>query len=384
MRIAKPWACVRGDLQMPRSKAAAVALVLLALCFGLGSCTNRMRISDIQRLIDAHPAGTTIHLQARAYRVMATIVPKPGDQLLGAGDGITVLDGDGASFNGVDAMTGITDVVVAGLTVRGFEDGIRLGPSWTVRDVEATEDVIGLQFGGFDDATIADSYVHDNSRFGIHGNSTNGQVIGTEVSYNHTDPSWPEGFSGGLKLLDCAGAVVRDDSIHDNYGNGLWFDEGVQNAVATDNHVYGNRGDGIRVEISSDVQLVNNTVSGSIVVLNSRGTLVQGNTITAPSTVAMPLRIGGNGRTENGVEYVNADNQVVGNSITLLPGQTVGVVRVAGTTTNNAFGQNVYLLPSLTTPAFDWWDGTQMRQVDWAAWMSLYGQDVGGRASPAP
>jgi parallel beta-helix repeat protein len=361
---------------------------LIALSIGLVSCTHGTPAptptstpSEIQRMIDAAPAGTTFHLAARTYRISSPIVPKAGDRLLGAGEGLTVLDGGSSGSNGIDTTTGIAEVFVADLTVTGFTDGIRLGPGWQVARVEATGNVIGLQFAGFAGASIMDASVHDNARFGINGNSDHGEVVNSEVSRNHTDPSWPSGYSGGLKLVNCTGATVRNNSIHDNFGVGLWFDERVRGAVATGNTVFGNQEDGIRVEISTDVQLLDNTVQGSVVVFNSNSTTVQGNVISAPSSIEVPLRFAGNGREEGGVEFVNAHNRAIGNAVTVAPGQLVGVIRSGGTTIDNTFQDNVYQLASLTARSFEWWDGSQMLQVDWTTWTGALGQDVGGKAS---
>ena len=375
-----------------------MAMGLIGFSIGLVSCTRSSAPastptpastpppppSAIQRMIDAAPEGTTFHLAARTYRISTPIVPKAGDRLIGAGEGVTVLDGGGSGSNGIDTMGGIADVLVADLTVTGFNDGVRLGPAWQVTGVEATRNVIGLQFAGFAGATIAGASAHDNGRFGIHGSSDQGQVISSDVFRNHTDASWPSGFSGGLKLVNCTGVAVRNTSIHDNYGVGLWFDEEVHDAVATGNEVTNNDDDGIRVEISTGVELLNNTVNGSVVVFNSSSTLVKGNVISAPSSIALLLRFMGNGRLRDGVEFLNAHNQAVSNTMTLAPGQLVGVIRTSGTTIDNAFRDNVYRMASLTAPSFEWWDGSKMLEVDWMTWTSVYGQDLRGKASTTP
>jgi hypothetical protein len=247
-------------------------------------------------MIDAAPEGTTFHLAARTYRFSTPIVPKAGDRLIGAGAGVTVLDGGGSGSNGIDTMGGIADVIVADLTVTGFNDGIRIGPAWQVTGVEAMGNVTGLQFAGFAGATITDASAHDNGRFGIHGSSDQGRVIA----------------------------------------------------------------------------------------FNSSSTLVQGNVISAPSSIDMLVRFMGNGRLEEGVEFMNAHNRAVGNTVTLAPGQSVGVIRTGGTTIDNLFRDNVYRVASLTDPSFAWWDGSEMREVDWMTWTSVYGQDLRGTASTMP
>ncbi len=366
-----------------------MALRLIGLSIGLVSCTHASTpsppstptASEIQHMVDAAPEGTTFHLAARTYRFSTPIVPKAGDRLIGAGAGVTVLDGGGSGSNGIDTMGGIADVIVADLTVTGFNDGIRIGPAWQVMGVEATGNVTGLQFAGFAGATITDSSAHDNGRFGIHGSSDGGQVISSEVFRNHTDASWPSGFSGGLKIVACSGFAVRNTSIYDNYGVGLWFDEEVHDAVATGNEIANNDDDGIRVEISTGVGVLNNAVNGSVVAFNSSSTLVQRNVISAPSSIDVLVRFMGNGRLQEGVEFMNAHNRAVGNTVTLAPGQSVGVIRTGGTTIDNVFRDNDYRMASLTDPSFVWWDGSMMREVDWMTWTSVYGQDLQGTAS---
>jgi hypothetical protein len=55
-----------------------------------------------------------------------------------------------------------------------------------------------------------------------------------------------------------------------------------------------------------------------------------------------------------------------------------------GTTIDNLFRDNVYRVASLTDPSFAWWDGSEMREVDWMTWTSVYGQDLRGTASTMP
>ena len=130
--------------------------------------------------------------------------------------------------------------------------------------------------------------------------------------------------------------------------------------------------------------MLNNTVNGSVVAFDSSSTLVQGNVISAPSSIDVLVRFMGNGRLEEGVEFMNAHNRAVGNAVTLAPGQSVGVIRTGGTTIDNVFWDNDYRMASLEDPNFAWWDGSMMREVDWMNWTSVYGQDLQGTASIMP
>src|SRR5436189_6361964 len=104
-----------------------MAIGLIGFSIGLVSCTHPSALaptpdhastptpssSPIQRMIDAAPEGTTFHLAPRTYRISTPIVPKAGDRLIGAGEGVTVLDGGGSGSNGIDTKGGISDVLVA-------------------------------------------------------------------------------------------------------------------------------------------------------------------------------------------------------------------------------------------------------------------------------
>jgi hypothetical protein len=83
---------------------------------------------------------------------------------------------------------------------------------------------------------------------------------------------------------------------------------------------------------------------------------------------------------DGGVEYTNTDNRAQSNDVTLATGQTVGVVRVQGTTSGNGFEANRYLVPSVLEDYFRWWDGVQARLVGWSGWQG-FGQDLTGSLS---
>lgn len=342
--------------------------------------------TNLQALVDSHPAGSTFLLPAGTWSLSSTLVPKNGDVFIGAGRNRTILEGFGQRVNGVDSMSRVRDVKLANLAVRGFDQGIRTGPGWVVQGVQASNNRIGIQMYG-NDVVVLDSYVHHNAVFGVHGTASVGQeMIGSEVAFNHTDSRVSTGYSGGAKWVNARNLLVRGNDIHDNLGNGLWLDNDTRQSTVADNRIHDNTDEGLRIEITSTTliqgNVVRGNVGGGIDVVNSRQITVSANTISAPGSAIYVLRFLGNGRKSGGVEYVNADNRAESNTIILLNGtQRVGVLRAAGTTFGNSFDFNAYRAPSAGSPYFLWWTGSRKANVDWTSWTGTFDQDVNGSLS---
>jgi hypothetical protein len=219
--------------------------------------------------------------------------------------------------------------------------------------------------------------MHHNDRFGVNGNAPQGAVLRNEVASNAW--AWDPGYAGGVKLVNTTGVSVIENAVHDNGSNGIWLDERVVAGTVRGNRTWANAEDGIRIEISTGTLVEANVAQDGIDVVNSQLTTVSGNTVSAPSTKQQPLRFLGNGRIEDRVEMQNADNVATANVVTLVAGQSVGVIRSAGTTVRNRFVDNVYHVPTTTGRYFKWWTGTAKETVAFADWQGRFGQDRGGR-----
>ncbi|MBI3647353.1 MAG: right-handed parallel beta-helix repeat-containing protein [Actinobacteria bacterium] len=337
--------------------------------------------TDIQAQINAYPAGTTFQLAAGTWQLTATLKPKSGDQILGAGIGQTILDGVTQTFDGIAGKTSTTDVEIAYLTVRGFLRGVKTGSGWVLHDMEMTANQVGVRMLGVG-PVVRDSSIHHNVQFGVLGTTSDGQFLSNDVSYNRTDQTLSSGSSGATKWVHSTGLLVEGNYVHDNYGKGLWLDIEDHGCTFANNVVRNNLEEGIRVEIGYGNLVEGNQVDGNggggINVLNSSDTLVRGNTISGPASAPYVLRFTGNGRTSStGVEYTNTNNRAEANTMTLSSGQSVGVVRTAGTTSGNSFDWNSYSVSALTDHYFKWWDGTTQWTVAWSDWQG-FGQDLNG------
>lgn len=334
--------------------------------------------TDVAAVLAANPPGTTYQIAAGEFVLSAPLRPEDGDRVIGAGAGATVLRAATPhAFDGIDGRSKVVGVQVSGLTVQGFDAGISTGPGWRVEGIEAFDNVIGVHIWGAG-VIVTDSSVHHNDRIGINGNADapNAAVVGNDVGFNARN--WDPGYAAGIRFTNTSGAVVTDNVVHDSGSNGIWFDEGLLGGVIRGNQTWANAENGIRIEISSGTLIEGNTTSDGIDVVNSQSVVVKSNTISAPSTTSQPLRFLGSGRIFEGVEMANVDNAAIGNVVTLVTGQSVGVIRLAGTTARNRFESNTYVVPTSAGRYFKWSSGTTKTTVAFADWQSRYGQDLAG------
>jgi Right handed beta helix region len=105
------------------------------------------------------------------------------------------------------------------------------------------------------------------------GRSSGGGVVVDGVEVDHNGSVAMLGHSSsGIKLAGSPGSVIRNSYVHDNLGNGIWFDVdsgGDQLDVAENNVVIGNYLRGIFYEVSrGPVVIRGNVVTGN----NTSGT----------------------------------------------------------------------------------------------------------------
>jgi hypothetical protein len=165
---------------------------------------------DIQLAADRHGPGATICLTG-SYVVSDPLRPYDGQRFIGpasieAGPGVHT----GFELKGEDSGLAVNaeNVTLVDLDVHGF-------------DLRAVECWLGM--------TIEGGTYHDNGRNGIGCGLEYGAgtvvIDGAEIYGNGSDEELGRG-SGGIKLarLGPDGFTLRNSSIHDNLGNGVWCD----------------------------------------------------------------------------------------------------------------------------------------------------------------
>ncbi|HLK47706.1 MAG TPA: right-handed parallel beta-helix repeat-containing protein [Bryobacteraceae bacterium] len=189
-------------------------------------------------------------------------------------------------------------VTIRGLTIEKYAVPAQFGaigdqypgPGWVVAENEVRwnhGNGINLKDGG----QAVKNFVHHNGQKGIGGGGAELLIQGNEISFNNWagfDLAWE---AGGAKFAQTRGLIVRDNSIHDNTGEGLWCDVDCIDSVYEGNTVFNNSAGGMAYEISYGAVIRNNIVrdngardaswlwGAQIVVQNSRGVEIYGNTV---------------------------------------------------------------------------------------------------------
>jgi parallel beta-helix repeat protein len=344
----------------------------------------------VQAALDERPAGTTFCFRAGTYHWNAMVVVPSGTRLIAEpGTVITGDDINPAAIGGYGGENGQHDVTVRGFVVERSTavSGIRAGWRWLI---EGNETRLNHHTGirGNVGSTVRGNYVHHNGRYGITDGGSGMVVEGNEIAFNNTRRFDPNNDAGGTKFIRTNGMTFRDNHVHDNYGNGVWFDWDNINITIEGNRVHNNEGIGIFYEVSYAGIIRNNTLVGNGVASNeslwslgqiylndSQDVDIYGNVIDVGSENAISLidvergdtsTYSANKRTANVSVH---DNQI----IIRASGGLVGLVgRSAAFSDGNRFDRNIYVVYSQSCNCFYW-----NRPLTFSGWRST-GNDTAG------
>ena len=213
----------------------------------------------IPSIINSHPPGTTFCLQAGVHALNRSITPRTGDTYVGEygaildGTGWTTTDDTQAAFRVYDdpndpndPSADVDSVTIRNLVIRNMPQwgihGFRLADHWTIEYNEIASNRWGLLFGP--DFTIRNNYIHHN--VGPNPSSPNpgergGGYVG-EFASNTTLDSNEIAYNGREQKVGNASANVtfRNNFVHHNVGDGIWFDFNNTNALIEGNRVEDN------------------------------------------------------------------------------------------------------------------------------------------------
>ncbi len=234
------------------------------------------------------PPGSTFWLAPGEHTLSSDqfgqVMPKDGNVYLGAPG--AVLNGRG--INRAAFTTSAKDVVIRGLTIRGFvaerDQGVvnhDSGERWTIEgNVIENNEGAGMMTGT--GQRVIGNCLRNNGQYGINAYRFGGGLAdlvieGNEISGNNTD-DWETkipgcGCSGGAKFWAVNGADIVGNWVHGNHGVGLWADTNNNDFLIEDNLIEDNAAEGLFYEISYNLDLVGNTFR--------RNALVQGRTKAA-------------------------------------------------------------------------------------------------------
>jgi parallel beta-helix repeat protein len=365
---------------------------------------------DIQALIERHRRGATYCFRKGIYELSSTIWTGTKHPILDLRSG-AIIDGQNSTFTGIigdggpDERRGTT---ILGGTFRDFGNAqaplwatpVVMNDNWVVKGTEFTNNFnAGLAVQG-DNARVSRVNTHHNGRYGLVvtpacsgcSGPKNVLIENSNIAFNNTRMLPTNDAAGGTKFsAGTNGMIVRGNTVHDNYGAGLWWDGFNTNARIYDNKIYDNLNWGIFWELSyGGAKIHHNTLTGNgeggqtqwhdnvqLLVSCSDGSTggieIYANTIDG---AAYPLALINHSahptRTRN--VYVH-DNTMTLRSTSSRVGATAfnGLTEIFSASANNRFEDNTYRVPD-RTGAYWGWDG---KTLTWSQWRR-YGHDDNG------
>jgi parallel beta-helix repeat protein len=227
--------------------------------------------SNVQAAINDAPPGSTFCFARGTYHVSA-LIPKSGDVLDGDRQA-AVLDGDNSAYYalyGDSASPGPSDVTIRGFVIRNYHSPLQHGaiqdangPGWIIQGNHITHNAAaGVATGN--EVKVLDNLIDWNGQEGFVANGFGGLYQGNDIAYNNfnlaVNPAWE---AGGGKAWETTDLTFESNYVHDNGGVGLWADTNNINTVFDHNTVSDNEAAGIYDEISYNVTITNNIVTGN-------------------------------------------------------------------------------------------------------------------------
>lgn len=227
---------------------------------------------SIQQFVDRHPGGTTFCLRAGVWKVTSSVTPKTGDSFIGEygavldGTGWVTTDPDDAAFKAVNQD--VDDVTIRNLVIRkmpqhGITAFYQQSDRWTIENNEIADNKFGIEIPAA--ATVRYNHIHHNVSRTPSASSPqergggylcqrcdNTIIEDNDISYNGMEQ----------KIANhSVGVVFRNNSVHHNLGDGIWYDTNqAAAAIVEGNRVEDNGRDGISFEASIGATIRNNTL----------------------------------------------------------------------------------------------------------------------------
>jgi parallel beta-helix repeat protein len=371
---------------------------------------------SIQLIINANVGATTFCLHKGVYPITASIRPKTGNTFVGEyvldpqgqpqpaildGSGWTTTERTQAAFRVYDDPNDpndptdpVNDVTIRNLVIRNMPQwGIYASPQldnhWTIDHNEIASSKWGLLFGP--NFSITNNYIHhnvgnsssslpDDRGGGYLGDLANNTTFdGNEIAYNGKEQ----------KVGRSSNVTFRNNFVHHNVGDGIWYDSNPNAAAVIDNNrVEDNGRNGIFFEASIGATISNNTVKrhtswDGVFISMSQNAQIYNNTLDGNyggidyflncDALAGGDDIKNNAAHDNTVVVSTlTDTYASGFFSTFSCTSTQRAPYLSGSK-NLTFTHNTYRVPSLSFTRYFFWGGWK----DWNQWL-LVPQDGGG------
>jgi len=342
----------------------------------------------IQNMVNQYSSWTTFCIRAGVHYLSSSITPKTGDTFVGEYG--AVLDGTGwvtddesqAAFRAhnedIDDVT-IRNLVIRNMPQRGIHAYHYMSDRWTIEYNEVMDSYVGI-------APPNGSTIRNNN---IHHNAGGGYLV--FAASNTVFESNEFAFNGAQKVVAAVNITFRNNFVHNNGEDGIFYDGDSSGGLIEGNTVEDNRREGIFYEISSQGIIRNNTLRrnaySGIFISTSKGVEIYNNLLEDNFRgIQYFLNCDAVGGGSIGYDLANVtahDNTVkVGtqadafaNAVTHLASCTATqVAPYLSGLKGLKFINNQYIVPSLTAKYFVWGFATFK---SWSEWQAL-GNDLTG------
>ncbi len=266
------------------------------------------------------------------------------------------------------------------------------GPNWTVSGNEIRWNH-GAGINVSDNGRVVYNFVHHNGQKGMGGGGINIFVQGNDFSFNNWAGFYTSWDVGGIKVSQTTNLIVRENSVHDNVGSGIWCDTDCINTLYEQNTIVNNPGGGIHHEISYAAIIRNNTVcyngpasnwlwNSQILIQNSQNVQVYENQVEVSPLGGGGIGIIAQNRGSGPYGTYSATNNSIYNNIVVYWGDPSSSGENSDYNPqdliqngNNFFDYNTYVL---TNPSWYHWVWANAITVPGLAGMQMFGQELHG------
>jgi parallel beta-helix repeat protein len=217
--------------------------------------------ASIQTAVDRHPPGTIFCVKAGIHAISSHITPKSGDVFIGEygaildGSAWTTADPDEAAFRAhnqdIDDVT-IRNLVIRHMPQKGIHALHRASDRWTIENNELTATRTAISAPN--QSVVRANNIHHNTSGGY------GAYRVVDVIFEHNEIA----YNGGeQKIVGATDVSFRDNFVHHNAADGIWYDTDNTGSLIEGNRVEDNGRDGISYEVSARGVIRRNTVRRS-------------------------------------------------------------------------------------------------------------------------
>jgi parallel beta-helix repeat protein len=350
----------------------------------------------IQGVVNVYPGTTTFCLRAGVHELTSSITPRTGNTFVGEYGAIL----DGTNWSTTDSTQGafrshnqdidyvtIRNLVIRKMPQKGIHAFYWMADHWTIESNEIAANKMGIVFPNnsmvrrnfihhnYGDPSSADSSLRGGGYGGYYASHT--VFDSNEIAYNGKEQ----------KVMESVGVTFRNNFVHHNQADGIWYDGGNPDALIEGNRVEDNVRNGIFYEAGLGSIIRNNTIRRSgdtgIFISTSQNSEIYGNTlednfraityfINCGATVGRDIDLQNNWAHDNSIRVGTQSGAFATGMSYTADCTSTQVNTYHGGAKNLRFSRNTYYVPDA---GGWWWLWNGIKQ--WFPWQS-FGHDLDG------